>query len=194
MNFRDSAEFIEVEAELNHLERIFKYEKNDNPGDLNLEDFLAILRIHNIIIGNFMRKTGLSLTHDKRDTDNMPGFEFAYDLFEKISESLNGYRFTDRSEESICEEIFSCLFTYVEMTAICGRNDWYDVNKRAAGLMISTLLRNDYLVERLEENIKNNGWTRQFSQTRFHYESEDSWILEFLNAVLKQYKEIEKAN
>ena len=194
MNFRDSAEFIEVEAELNHLERIMKYEKNDNPRDLNLEDFLAILRIHNIVIGNFMRKTGLSLAGDERDTDNMPGFDFAYDLFEKISESLNGYRFTDRSEESICEEIFSCLFTYVEMTAICGRNDWYDVNKRAAGLMISTLLRNDYLVERLEENIKNNGWTRQFSPTRFHYESEDSWILEFLNAVLKQYKEIEKAN
>jgi hypothetical protein len=85
--------------------------------------------------------------------------------------------------------MFSCLLTYVEMTAICGRNDWYDVNKRAAGLMINVLIRHDYLVERLEKNIKNNGWTRQFSPTRFHYESEDSWILEFLNAVLKQYKE-----
>ena len=194
MNFTDSAEFIEVEAELNHLERIMKYEKNDNPGDLDLEDLLAILRIHNIVIGNFMRKTGLSLAGDERDTDNMSGFDFAYDLFEKISESLNGYRFTDRSEESICEEMFSCLFTYVEMTAICGRNDWYDVNKRAAGLMLSVLIRHDYLVERLEEIIKNKGWSMNFSPTRYNFEREDSWVLEFLNAVLKQYKEYEKAN
>ena len=35
MNFRDRAEFIEVEAELNHLERIFKYEKNDTGIVLN---------------------------------------------------------------------------------------------------------------------------------------------------------------
>lgn len=194
MNFTDSAEFIEVEAELNHLERIMKYEKNDNPGYLDLEDLLAIFRIHNIVIGNFMRETGLSLAGDERDTDNMPGFDFAYDLFEKISETLSGYRFTDRSEESICEEMFSCLFTYVEMTAICGRNGWYDVNKRAAGLMISVLIRHDYLVERLEEIIKNKGWSMNFSPTRYHFEREDSWVLEFLNAVLKQYKEYEKAN
>ena len=51
------------------------YEKNDNPGDLNLVDFLAILRVHNIIIGNFMRKTGLSLTGDERD-HVLDGLEF----------------------------------------------------------------------------------------------------------------------
>ena len=34
----------------------------------------------------------------------------------------------------------------------------------------------------------------QFSPTRYDFEREDSWILEFLNSVLRQYIEIEKAN
>ncbi len=194
MNFTDSAEFIEVEAELNHLERIMKYEKNDNPGDLNLEDLLAILRIHNIVIGNFMRKTGLSLAGDGRDNDNMPGYELSYNLFEEIDGNLGKYGSDVRSEESICEEIFSCLCTYIEMTAICGRIGWFDVNKRAKGLMIYTLVECDYLVERLEEIIKNKGWSKDFSPTRYHFEREDSWLLEFLNAVLEEYKKHVEAN
>ena len=201
MNFRDSAEFIKVEAELNHLNQIMKYEKNDNPRDLNLEDFLAILRVHNIVIGNFIRNNMTMIWDDfESSTDIMPGYDLSYNLFEEIGENLNEYESESgsrgRSEESISEELFSCLVTYIEMSTICGRHGWSDVNKRAAGLMSHLLIRYDYLVERLEEIIKNEGWTMQFSPTRLALSSkiEPGWVSEFLNAVLKEYKEHEEAN
>ena len=196
MTNTESAEYIKVEAELTHLARILEYRKNDNPRDLSLEDFVAILRVHNIVIGNFICDN-MTFTDFDSNSDIMPGYDLSYKLFEKIDESLDGYRFiTDRSEESICEEIFSCLVTYVEMTAICGRNSWFDVNQRARGLMIHVLVRHDYLVERLEEIIENEGWTMQFSPTRLvvHNKIAPEWVSEFLNAVLEQYKEHEEAN
>ena len=194
MNFTDSAEFIEVEAELNHLNQIMKYEKNDTPRDLNLEDFLAILRVHNIVIGNFICN---NMTMDRLDfessSDIMPGYDLSYNLFEKIGKNLNEYRSEGRSEDSIFEDLFSCLVTYIEMSTICGRHGWSDVNKRAAGLMSHLLMRSGYLVERLEEIIKNEGWTMQFSPTRLviHNNIAPDWASEFLNSVFKQYKDNE---
>ena len=192
MTFTDSAEFIEVEAELNHLERIFKYEKNDNPGDLNLEDFLAILRVHNIVIGNFICNIMPIFNESESNFDIMPGYDLSYKLFEKIGDKLH----ESKSEESISEELFDCLVTYVEMSAICGHHGWSDVNKRAAGLMSNLLIRGHNFVERLEEIIEEGGWTNQFSPTYLvvHNKIAPEWVSEFLNAVLKEYREHEEAN
>ena len=199
MTNTESAEFIKVEAELTHLARILEYRKNDNPTDLSLEDFLAILRVHNIVIGNFICDN-MTMSDFDSNSDIMPGYDLSYKLFEEIGEKLNELRSEvssrGRSEESISEELFSCLVTYIEMSTICGRIGWSDVNKRAAGLMSHLLIRYDYLVERLEEIIKNEGWTMQFSPTRLvvHNKIAPEWVSEFLNAVLEQYKEHEEAN
>ena len=195
MTNTESAEFIKVEAELTHLARILEYRKNDST-DLNLEDYLASLRVHNIVIGNFICDN-MTLSDFESNSDIMPGYDLSYNLFEEIGENLNKYGSEsgsrDRSEESISEELFSCLVTYIEMSTICGRIGWSDVNKRAAGLMSHLLIRYDYLVERLEEIIKNEGWTMQFSPTRLvvHNKIAPEWVSEFLNAVLEQYKEQE---
>ena len=186
MNFTDSAEFIEVEAELNHLSRIIDYQKNDSPPDLNLEDFLAILRVHNIVIGNFICNIMPIFNESESNFDIMPGYDLSYKLFEKIGDKLHEYR----SEESISEELFDCLVTYIEMSAICGRHGWSDVNRRAEELMSHLLIRHDFLVERLEEIIKKGGWTFKFSPTRLvvHNTIAPEWVSEFLNAALEHYK------
>jgi hypothetical protein len=50
-------------------------------------------------------------------------------------------------------------------------------------------------VERLEEIIKKDkGWSMNFSPTRYDFDHEDSWVLEFLNAVLEEYKKHVEAN
>ena len=195
MSYKDSTEFIQIETELTTLTRIIDHEKNHNSQDLNLQDFLAILRVHNIVIGNFICNI-MPYNESESDFDIMPGYDLAYDLFEKIGEKLNKYSSVGRSEESISEELFSCLVTYIEMSAICGRYGWSDINKRAAGLMSNLLIRYDYLVDRLEEIIKNGGWTMQFSPTYLvvHNRIAPEWVSEFLNAVLKEYKEHEEDN
>jgi len=195
VNFADSTEFNQIETELTTLIRIIDHEKNDNSQDLNIQDFLAILRVHNIVIGNFICNI-MPYNESESNFDIMPGYDLAYDLFEKIGKNLNKYRSVGRSEESVFEDLFGCLVTYTEMSAICGRHGWSDVNKRAAGLMSHLLIRYDYLVERLEEIIEEGGWTNQFSPTYLviHNKIAPEWVSEFLNAVLKQYKEYEKAN
>lgn len=195
MSYTDSTEFIQIETELTTLTRIIDHEKNDNSRDLNIQDFLAILRIHNIVIGNFICNI-MPYNESETNFDIMPGYDLAYDLFEKIGKNLNEYRSVGRSEESVFEELFGCLVTYTEMSAICGRHGWSDVNKRAAGLMSHLLIRYDYLAERLEEIIEEGGWTNQFSPTYLviHNKIAPEWVSEFLNAVLKEYKEQEKSN
>ncbi len=192
MNFTDSAEFIEVEAELNHLSRIIDYQKSDSPPDLNLEDFLAILRVHNIVIGNFICNIMPIFNESESNFDIMPGYDLSYKLFEKIGDKLHEYR----SEESISEELFDCLVTYIEMSAICGRHGWSDVNGRAEGLMSHLLIRHDFLVERLEEIIKKDGWTFKFSPTRLvgYNTIAPEWVSEFLNAALEHYQQHQEAN
>ena len=192
MTNTQSAEFIKVEAELTHLAQILEYRKNDSQ-DLNLVDLLAILRVHNIVIGNFICENMTQADFESSSDIIMPGYELTYQLFEEIEGNLDEYGSEGRSEESISEELFNCIVTYVEMSAICGRISWHDVNKRAKGLMIYTLVQCDYLVERVEEIIKNEGWTMQFSPTRLvvHNKVAPEWVSEFLNAVLEQYKEQE---
>jgi len=195
VNFADSTEFIQIETELTTLTRIIDHEKNDNSQDLNIQDFLAILRVHNIVIGNFICNI-MPYNESESSFDIMPGYDLAYDLFEKIGKNLNKYRSVGRSEESVFEDLFGCLVTYTEMSAICGRIGWSDVNKRAAGLMSHLLIRYDYLVECLEEIIEEGGWTMQFSPTYLvvHNKIPPVWVSEFLNAVLKEYKEHKEAN
>jgi len=199
----ENDEFVKVEAELTHLTRILEYRPNDNPRELSLEDLLAIFRVHNIVIGNFICEN-MTFTDFDSNSDIMPGYELSYQLFEEIGKNLNELRSKVRSqgrskgryEKSIAEELFSCLLTYIEMSSICGRKGWYDVNKRAADLMAYTLIHHNHLVERLEEIIENEGWTMQFSPTRLvvHNEIAPEWVSEFLNAVLEQYKEHEGPN
>ena len=193
MSYTDSTEFVQIETELDTLNILINHEKNDNSQDLNIRDLLSILRVHNIVIGNFICNI-MPYNESESNFDIMPGYDLAYDLFEKIGKNLNEYRSVGRSEESVFEELFGCLVTYTEMSAICGRHGWSDVNKRAAGLMSHLLIRYDYLVERLEEIIEEGGWTNQFSPTYLviHNKIAPEWVSEFLNAVLKEYKEHDK--
>jgi len=178
MVFDKDGDTTSTESDLICLERIMKYEKFDyvRPSQ-DLEDKLAILKMYNIVCGNFIKENAIAV----QDGDVMPGHDLIYKLFQSMGYALTGDKIEFRSEvrDSVPRELFYSLFTYLEMSAICGRYGWYDINKRLQELMQDLLRIYGFLKEDLEIVIKNWPDKSRFVETRVGPEVIE-WVSEFL--------------
>ena len=178
MAFDEDGDITSSKSDLICLERIMEYEKVDygRPSQ-DLEDKLAILKIYNIVCGNFIKENTIAV----RDNDVMPGYDLIYKLFQSMGRALSGDKIEFRSEvrDSVPRELFYSLFTYLEMSAICGRYGWYDINKRLQELMQELLRIYTFLEEDLEIIIENWPDKSMFVPTRVAPAVID-WVSEFL--------------
>ena len=126
MTIEEHGDITDTTDDLIYLARIMEYEKID-PGALdfnakinsNAEDLLAILKTFNIICRNFISKNIIAA----QESDIMPGHDLTSRLFKAIRFDLDGNH-TELAYEvrpSIVKEIFYSLYTYLVMSAICGR-------------------------------------------------------------------------
>jgi hypothetical protein len=181
MAFDQDGDITSSKSDLICLERIMEYEKVDygRPSQY-LEDKLAILKIYNIVCGNFIKENTIAHQVD----DVMPGYDLTYKLFQSIDYALAGDRieFGSTVRDSVPKELFYSLYTYLEMSAICGREGWCDINKILRELMQELLSIYTFLGEELEIIIENWPDKSMFVPTRVTQAVID-WVSEFLESL-----------
>ena len=179
MVFDEDGDITTTESDLICLEKIMKYEKFDygRPSQ-DLEDKLAILKIYNIVCGNFIKEN--TVAHQIGDV--MPGYDLTFKLFQSMNYALAGDRieFESTVRDSVPKELFYSLYTYLEMSAICGREGWCDINKILQELMQELLRIYTFLKEDLEIIIENWPDKSMFVPTRVTPVVID-WVSEFLD-------------
>ena len=95
MAYDQDGDITSSKSDLICLERIMEYEKVDygRPSQ-DLEDKLAILKIYNIVCGNFIKENTIAV----QDGDVMPGYDLIYKLFQSMGRALTEDRIEFRSE------------------------------------------------------------------------------------------------
>lgn len=178
MAYDQDGDITASKSDLICLERIMEYEKVDygRPSQ-DLEDKLAILKIYNIVCGNFIKENTIAV----RDNDVVPGYDLIYKLFQSMGRALTRDKIEFKSEvrDSVPRDLFYSLFTYLEMSAICGRYGWCDINKRLQELMQELLRIYTFLEQDLEIITENWPDKSMFVPTRVTPAVID-WVSEFL--------------